>query len=106
MSEFWISDIENDEDIIKTFPSLPKFIVSGSATQITASQIETLEKSDEFDNVLVLSLDLKTVLDGVKEELVDRVVSNLNFDNTVLVHTSNLIKDFDGFSDDSLKAEL
>ncbi len=106
LSEFWISDVDNEEHIIKTFATLPKFIVSGSATQITASQIETLEKSDEFDNVLTLSLDLKTVLGGVKDELVDRIVSNLNFDNTVLVHTSNLIKDFDGFSDDSLKAEL
>ena len=106
LSEFWISDVEDNEQIIKTFPSLPKFIVSGSATQITASQIETLEKSDEFENILSISLDLKTVLDGVNDELVDRIVSNLNFDNTVLVHTSNLIKDFDGFSDDSLKAEL
>ena len=65
-----------------------------------------MEKSDEFENVLTISFDLKTVLEGVKDELVDRIVSNLNFDNTVVVHTSKLIKEFDGFSDDSLKAEL
>ena len=106
LSEFWISDVEDNEHIIKTFPSLPKFIVSGSATQITANQIETLENSDEFDNILAISFDLKTVLNGVNDELVDRIVSNLNFDNTVLVHTSKLIKDFDGFSDDSLEAKL
>ena len=106
LSEFWITDTEENEHIIKTFPSLPKFIVSGSATQITANQIEKLENSDEFDNILTISLDLKTVMSGVQDELVDRIVYNLNFDNTVLVHTAKLIKDFDGFSDDSLKAEL
>lgn len=106
LSEFWITNNDNEEHITKTFPSLPKFIVSGSATQITANQIETLEKSDEFENILAISFDLKTVLNGVNDELVDRIVSNLNFDNTVLVHTSKLIKDFDGFSDDSLEAKL
>lgn len=105
LSEFWLSDLDN-EHIIKTFPRLPKFIVSGSATQITANQIDKLEQSDEFDNVLSISLDLKTVLNGVTDELVNRVVSNLRFDNTVVVHTSHLIKEFDGFSEDSLNAEL
>lgn len=105
LSEFWFADLECDH-IIKTFPNLPKFIVSGSATQITANQIEKLENSDEFENVLTISLDLKTVLSGVSDELVERIVSNLKFDNTVVVHTSKLIKDFDGFSDDSLNAEL
>ena len=55
---------------------------------------------------MTISFDLKTVLGGVTDELVDRIVSNLNFDNTVVVHTSKLIKDFDGFSEDSLNAEL
>lgn len=105
LSEFWISDIDK-EHIIRTIPNLPKFIVSGSATQITANQIDELEKSDYFENILTISFDLKTVLEGVKEELVERIVSNLNFDNTVVVHTSKLIKEFDGFSEDSFNAKL
>ncbi len=105
LSEFWFADLK-PEHIIKTIPNLPKFIVSGSATEITAKQIEKLENSEEFDNILTISFDLKTVLQGVTDNLVDRIVSNLNFNNTVVVHTSNLIKDFDGFSEDSLKAEL
>lgn len=105
LSEFWFADLEADH-IVKTFPRLPKFIVSGSATQITANQIEKLESSDEFDNILSISFDLQTILGGVTDELVDRIISNLTFDNTVIVHTSKLIKDFDGFSQDSLNAEL
>ena len=105
LGEYWFADLDA-EHIIKTFPRLPKLIVSGSATQITANQIEKLENSDEFDDVLTINLDLKTVLDGVKDELVERIVSNLRFENTVVVHTSKLIKEFDGFSEDSLNAEL
>jgi len=105
LSEYWFANLES-EHIIKTFPRLPKLIISGSATQITANQIEKLEDCDEFDDILSIRLDLKTVLEGVKEELVDRVVSNLRVENAVIVHTSNLINEFDGFSEDSLNAEL
>lgn len=105
-SNVWFPE-ENVEHIKKTLPELPKFIVSGSATQITANQIERLEQSDDFEeNTLVISLDLDTVLGGVKEELVNRIVSNLSQNNIVVVHTSHLIKNFDGFSDESLRAEL
>lgn len=105
-SNIWFPE-ECAEHIKKTLPQLPKFIVSGSATQITANQIERLAESDEFDeNTLIISLDLMTVLGGVKEDLVERIVSNLAQNNIVVVHTSNLIKNFDGFSDESLRAEL
>ena len=105
-SNIWFADIDMQQ-IKKSMPELPKFIVSGSATQITANQIERLEQSEEFDeNTLVIDLDLGTVLGGVKEELVDRIVSNLTGKNIVVVHTSNLIRNFDGFSDESLRAEL
>ncbi len=105
-SNVWFPDIDID-CVTKTLSELPKFIVSGSATQITANQIERLEQSEEFDeNTLIISLDLETVLGGVKEDLVGRIVSNLADNNIVVVHTSNLIKNFDGFSDESLRAEL
>ena len=58
----WLPEMKN-QHIAKKIPQLPKFIVSGSATQITANQIEKLENSDEFDNILTISFDLKTVLE-------------------------------------------
>lgn len=105
LADLWFADLDT-QHITKTFPVLPKFIVSGSATQITANQIEKLEKSDEFDNALFISLDLQTVLNGVTDDHVNRVVSNLGTKNIIVVHTSHLISNFDGFSDDSLDAEL
>lgn len=106
LSNVWLQDTEQPEHFSKTIPELPKFVVSGSATQITANQIDKLDESDEFENLLVISLDMKTVLEGVQEELVERVVNNLGNNNIVVVHTSNLIKNFDGFSEVSLSAEL
>ena len=104
LAELWFADFDNSH-ILKTFPQLPKLVISGSAAQITANQIRMLENSDDIE-VLIISLDLQTVIDGVNDALVERIVSNLGEKNTVVVHTSNLIKNFDGFSEDSLNAEL
>ena len=49
---------------------------------------------------------MNTVLAGVQTELVDRIVSNLGENNIVLVHTSKLLKNFDGFNDDAIEANL
>lgn len=105
LSDLWLPDLK-PQHFSKTFPELPKLVISGSATQITSNQITKLEESDDFENVLVIHLDMKTVLNGVSEELVNRIVNNLGTDNIVVVHTSDLIRDFDGFSEDSLNAEL
>ena len=106
LSDMWFSQSKPDGEYM-FLPALPKLVVSGSATEITASQIRALEQSDEFDeNTLFVKLELETVLKGVNEELVERVVSNLVQSNIVVVHTSNLVSNFDGFSDTSLDAEL
>ncbi|MBQ2611526.1 four-carbon acid sugar kinase family protein [bacterium] len=105
MSNYWLSDVEQ-HPTEKHFPTLPKFIVSGSATQITANQIDKLDKSDDFDNVLMINLDLQTVLNGVTDDFVERCVNNLRQNHIVVVNTSHLIINFDGFSDDSLNADL
>lgn len=94
------------QHVPKTIPELPKFIVSGSSTQLTETQIKKLADSDEFDNTYFINLELKNVLEGVTDELVNRVVSNLGQNNIVVVNTSYLIKDFDGFSDECLNAGL
>ncbi len=107
LSNEWFPPNEEEEVLPVKLPSLPKLIVSGSATQITANQIDKLERNEDYEeNLLVIELDLNTILNGVQESLVDRVVSNLGNDNIVLVHTSNLLINFDGFSDDTMEADL
>ena len=105
ISKYWLAGIEKEKKQISV-GKLPKLIVSGTATQITANQIEKLEKSDDIENVNFIPLETKDILEGVKDELVDRIITNLKSGVTVCVHTSNLIANFDGFSEDSLNAEL
>lgn len=53
-----------------------------------------------------IALGIKDILNGVCDDLVERVINNLKSGVTVVVHTSHLITNFDGFSDDSFNAEL
>ena len=104
LAELWFIDLDNSH-IVKTFPELPKLIISGSANPITANQIKTLENSDDID-VLTISLTFDNIKNGVSDALAERIISNLRLKNTVLVHTSQVMQYLDGFSDDSLNAEL
>ena len=107
LSNEWFPQDEEEEVLPVKLPTLPKFIVSGSATHITANQIEKLEQNENYEeNCLIIELNMNTVLSGVEESLVDRIVSNLGSNNIVLVHTSKLLKNFDGFSEDTIKSDL
>ena len=105
LSKYWLAGIEK-VGVNVNIGKLPKFIVSGTATQITANQIKKLEQSDDYDDVNFIALETSQILSGVSESLVERIVSNLKSGVTVCVHTSDLIANFDGFSDDSFNAEL
>ncbi len=105
LGKSWLSGIERERDSIK-LEKLPKFIVSGTATNITAEQINKLENSDDYNNVNFIPLNTSNILNGVNGEIVERIVTNLRSGVTVVVHTSHLIANFDGFSDDSFNAEL
>ena len=107
LSNIWFPPEDNEELLPVKLPVLPKLVVSGSATQITANQIEKFEQCEDYEeNSLVIELDMRTVLAGVSDELVDRISSNLNGKNIVLIHTSKLLVNFDGFSDDTMNADL
>lgn len=105
LGKSWLSGIERERDSVK-LEKLPKFIVSGTATNITAEQINKLENSDDYNNVNFIPLNTSNILNGVNGEIVERIVTNLRSGVTVVVHTSHLIANFDGFSDDSFNAEL
>ena len=109
LAKYWLAGIEKEGVNVST-GAFPKLIISGTANQITAAQIQKLEQSDDYDNVNFIPLDTNTILDGIKngvsEELIDRIITNLTGNVIVCVHTSNLIANFDGFSDDSFNAEL
>lgn len=106
LSDMWFADLDR-EHINLTIPELPKLVISGSATEITESQIRAFENYDDFyENSICVTLDTETILNGVTDELVTRIVNNLGQNNIVVIHTSAVVKNFDGFSDASMNAEL
>ena len=106
LGKFWLAGIEREKEALN-LEKLPKFIVSGTATNITAEQIHKLEQSDDYNNeVNFIPLETADILAGVDDDIVERVIANLQSGVTVVVHTSHLIANFDGFSDDSFNAEL
>ena len=105
LGNVWLPPLEN-QLTVKSIPQMPKLILSGTGTQTTITQLEVLDKSEDYDNTYFIELDMNTVLGGVRDDFVERVINNLGENNIVAVTASNLIKNFDGFSDDSLNADM
>lgn len=87
-------------------PNLPKLIVSGSPTHLCRTQIEKLTASEEIENKFAISITMQMLMEGISEEVVNKVLNALENNNIVTIHASSLIQEFDGFSDDSLDNEM
>lgn len=105
LGNIWLQPIET-VPTEKYIPEMPKLILSGTGTQTTINQLEHLEASEDFENKYFVELDMNTVLGGVNKNFVDNIVSKLGENNIVVINASNLINNFDGFSDDSLNADM
>ena len=92
LGNIWLPEMTSHY-ICKTIATMPKFIVSGSATKTTAQQLQKLEDDDDIENTYFISLTLDNIFSGVSDELVDRVCANLVKKNIVVVHTSELTSD-------------
>ena len=92
LGNIWLPEMTNHH-IGKTIAAMPKFIVSGSATQTTAQQLKKLDDDEDIDNTYFISLTLENIFAGVSEELVERICTNMIKKNVVIVHTSKLSTD-------------
>ena len=92
LGNIWLPESENHHQE-RTIPALPKLLVSGSATQTTALQIQKLQDSDDIENTYFIDLKMEDILEGVNDDIVKRVSQNLIKDNVVVVHTSDLTVD-------------
>ena len=103
----WLPETEDEDCSCKevVIPKLPRLIISGSATQINSNQIEQLEKSYDYDNICSIPLTADVVVEEIDENLINKIIENLDNNNTVLVHSSKLLENYDGFSEDCLKGD-
>ena len=87
----WLTEIK--PPVQKQVPFLPKLILSGSATSLTALQVKKLEMDTDIENSFFVSLRLDDVLKEPDSALVDRIVANLVKDNIVAVHVCDLTEE-------------
>ena len=92
LANVWLPSQENHKDE-KTIPTLPKLLVSGSATECTAAQIRKLQDDEDIENSYFIDLKIEDILEGITDSIVKRVTEHLVKDNVVVVHTSNLTVD-------------
>lgn len=105
LGNFWLPPMEKEASE-KHIPGMPKLILSGTGTETTIKQLEYLETCEDVENKYFVELDMATVLGGVNNDFVENITNKLGEENIVVVNASNLIKNFDGFSDDSLNADM
>ncbi len=94
LANVWLGSAKIHEEQLK-IPVLPKLVLSGSANPITAKQIERLEQSDDIQNVYVISLKAADIINNKQSVIAEKVLENLGKDNIIVVHTSNIMSDYE-----------
>ena len=93
LAPVWLGDVKTNKTT-KTVPKLPKLILSGSATSLSALQLKKLENEPDYSNKsYFLRLTLKDIINGVSENVIRRVCENLVQDNIVAVHVSDIVEE-------------
>lgn len=75
---------------IKQINKLPKVIIAGSATELTACQIKKLIESEDIDNTYSVSLTVNEFIDGISDETFDRIKKQIELSTVVVVHASDI----------------
>ena len=81
-----IEDEDSQNRISFKVPKMPRFIVSGSATQLTLKQIGNLKENKK--EIFFVDLEIKDIVYGINDELVESIVENIEKGNDVAIHSS------------------
>ena len=80
-----------EEKHIKHVPNVARMIVSGSATQLSANQIQKLK--EEKKDIFFVDLTVKDVIKEPEEELINTISDKLSQGIDVVVHSSDISKE-------------
>ena len=106
LSKIWHPNTGENFNEEPEIPQLPKLIVSGSATDLTASQIKRLKENDDIENTYFIAIKPENIFSDDYEEIAQRIINNLVKDNTVVIHSSKLIENTEELSALLLEHEL
>ena len=106
LSKIWHPDSAENSYRHPEIPSVPKLIISGSATDLTASQIKKLQDFDDFDNTYFIAIKPENIFSDDFEQIAQRIIDNLVKDNIVVVHSSSLIENTEELNSLLIEHEL
>lgn len=106
LSKIWHPNNSEVNSQSPALPSLPRLVVSGSATELTASQIKRLQDNDDIENTYFIAIKPENIFTNDFEEIAQRIKNNLIKNNVVVVHSSLLIENQEQFNDLLLEHEL
>lgn len=86
LSNAWLPEMKH-QHIAKKLPDMPLLVVSGSATNLTKTQIQKVIESDDFEPYII-EIALEEVMKDPSEELIERIAKNLGRYRMVLIHSS------------------
>lgn len=105
-SKIWHNEGDKTSHVAQSIPLLPKLVVSGSATDLTASQIKRLQEYDGIENTYFISIKPENIFSDDYADIAQRAINNLNKENTVIIHSSDLIEDNDKLSSLLIENEI
>lgn len=91
LAKEWFPDL-NYQHISKTIPEMPILVVSGSATNITKTQMLKLEEEEDLDPYFI-KITPDKLLDELYEDLTERILNNLGKNNTVVLQACQFEND-------------
>lgn len=92
LGKIWYPNVDENRKSEPELPNLPKFVVSGSATELTASQIKRLQENDNIENTYFIAIKPQNIFSNDCDDVAQRVINNLVKDNVVILHSSELIE--------------
>ncbi len=98
LANLWLADMPKRNTVNTTLPKIPKLIISGSATQLTASQIRKVDDDIDVDNVIIIPVTAEDILKNNTSTIIEHALPNLVKNNTVIIHSSDIIVDKAEFS--------
>lgn len=106
LSKIWHPSVGEQTKEEIQLPDLPRLVVSGSATELTASQIKRLQDNDDIENTYFIAIKPENIFTNDFEDIAQRIINNLVKNNVVVLHSSLLIENPEQFNDLLLEHEL
>ena len=99
ISKIWRPDFKETGFSKFDLPKVPKLIVSGSATELTANQIKTLQENQQNFNIKFIPIKPENIFNNDFEMLASEIKNNLVEDAIVVVHSASLMEDTDAITE-------